>query len=162
MQDKTMLYAGTKFLVFMMGQEAYAMNIGLVQEIKAFEETMEITPIIDSPSHIKGMIKLNDFIVPIIDLRIFYHLKQAEKHAFDVIIIIKAQQKLIGVMVDSVMNIVELKAEQIKSAPDFLNIIHEDCIEGIAEIDDQLIPIINIEKLIFSKALKFSEENQRP
>lgn len=144
-------------LTFVLGDEAYAIDILKVREIKGVQHAMEITKMVDVPAHVRGLIRLHDAIVPIIDLRIFYQLKPAQYNELNVIIVLNIAEQLIGVVVDTVLDIIEIKVEQIKSAPSFYAANYHGCIEGIVTINDKLLILLDIEKLIFNEALQLKK-----
>lgn len=152
--------SGRKFLTFTLGDEQWAIDILKVQEIKGSESSIKITSIPDVPPHIKGIFYLHDMIVPIVDLRIFYHIKPTECEQLKAIIVLNTKQSLLGIVVDAVLDIVEITTDQIKPAPEFSTLTHHHYIEGIGSVNDKLLIILDVEKLIFSEELKISTETK--
>src|SRR5215467_11833517 len=103
-----------EFLTFALGQEAYGIEILKVQEIRGYEA---VTTIPNAPSYLKGVINLRGTIVPIVDLRIKLNFSNVEYTKFTVVIILNVANRVIGVVVDSVSDVLALTTEQIKPAP---------------------------------------------
>jgi purine-binding chemotaxis protein CheW len=142
---------GKKYLTFALGNEVYAIDILHVQEIKGSKSELQITAINDVPPHIKGVIYLHDIIVPVVDLRVFYHLKPADHQESNVVMMVNVNKQVIGMMIDAVLDIVDLYPNDIKRSPEFLSIIHHSYIDGIGARNDELMMILNVDKL-FSNA----------
>jgi len=105
--------AGGEFLTFTLGYEEYGMDILKVQEIRGYDS---VTAIANTSVFIKGVINLRGIIVPIIDLRIKFGLSKVDYDQFTVIIILNLSNHVLGVVVDSVSDVLTLALEQIKAA----------------------------------------------
>src|SRR4051812_11574072 len=103
--------AGQEFLTFTLGDEEYGVDILKVQEIRSYEL---VTAIANSPDFIKGVINLRGVIVPIVDLRIKFNLPKVEYSEFTVVIILNLAERVIGVVVDSVSDVVSFIPGNIK------------------------------------------------
>src|SRR5574343_621350 len=106
----------SEYLTFTLGSEEYAIDILKVQEIRGYEQP---TLIANAPTFIKGVINLRGIIVPIVDLRIKFNLGKVEYTPFTVVIILNVAGRVIGVVVDSVSDVISLTTGQIRPAPDF-------------------------------------------
>ncbi len=144
-----------KFLTFTLGEDLFAIDLLKIQEIKNME--MNITKILDAPSHVMGMINFHEVIIPIVDLRIFFHLKASGPRDLNAMIITSVNDKYLGIVVDSVSDIIELASDTIKPAPDFFSVINHHYVEGIGETNAQLITIINVNNLISSEDLQITK-----
>jgi purine-binding chemotaxis protein CheW len=133
-----------EFLAFTLGSEEYCIDILKVQEIRGYET---VTPIPNTPAFMKGVVNLRGIIVPIIDLRIKLALDKVEYNQFTVVIILSIRGRVVGVVVDSVSDVVALGAEEIKQAPQMGAAIKTDYIDGLVTMDERLLIIIDIEKL---------------
>src|ERR1019366_4253312 len=98
--------AGGEFLTFTLGAEEYGMDILKVQEIRGYDA---VTAIANTPAFIKGVINLRGIIVPIVDLRIKFHLGTVEYNELTVVIILNLGNRVVGVVVDSVSDVLTLK-----------------------------------------------------
>ena len=133
-----------EFLTFTLGGEEYAIDILKVQEIRGYEA---VTPIPNTPAFMKGVVNLRGLIVPIIDLRIKLALETVAYDQFTVVIILSIRGRIVGVVVDSVSDVVALAAEEIREAPQLGAAIKIDYIDGLVTVDERMLIIIDIEKL---------------
>lgn len=136
-----------EYLTFTLGKEEYAMDILKVQEIRGYDS---VTHIANSPDFMKGVINLRGVIVPIIDMRIKFGLDKVIYDEFTVVIIINVLGRVIGMVVDGVSDVVTLPTGQIKSAPEFGASINAEYITGIGTVNDQMLILTDIERLIGS------------
>ncbi len=133
-----------EFLAFTLGSEEYCIDILKVQEIRGYEI---VTPIPNTPAFMKGVVNLRGIIVPIIDLRIKLDLSKVDYDQFTVVIILNIRGRVVGVVVDSVSDVIALEAGEIKPAPQMGAAISMDYIDGLVTIDQRMLIIIDIEKL---------------
>src|SRR5438105_6918460 len=103
--------AGREFLAFTLGKEEYGIDILKVQELRGYEA---VTRIANSPDFIKGVVNLRGIIVPIIDMRIKFNLGEPTYNQFTVVIILNIAGRIVGMVVDSVSDVIALSSEQIK------------------------------------------------
>ena len=140
-----------EYLTFTLGKEEYAMDILKVQEIRGYDP---VTRIANCPDFMKGVINLRGVIVPIIDMRIKFNLEQVTYDEFTVVIIITVLGRIIGIVVDSVSDVVTLLPEQIKPAPEFGSGTHADYITGIGTVNKQMVILVDINRLIDSEDMQ--------
>ena len=138
---------GREYLTFTLGDEEYGIDILNVQEIRGYDA---VTKIANSPDFIKGVINMRGVIVPIIDMRLKFQLGEAEYNQFTVVIILNIAERVIGMVVDGVSDVVALKGEQIRPAPEFGASLDTDYIDGLATLEDRMVIIVDIEKLMSS------------
>jgi purine-binding chemotaxis protein CheW len=136
-----------EYLTFTLGSEEYAIDILKVQEIRGYEQP---TLIANAPAFIKGVINLRGIIVPIVDLRIKFKLGTFDYTPFTVVIILNIARRVIGVVVDSVSDVISLNANQIRQAPDFSGSFDTKYILGLATIDTRMMIVTDIERLMTS------------
>lgn len=139
--------AASEYLTFTLGSEEYAIDILKVQEIRGYEQP---TLIANAPSFIKGVINLRGIIVPIVDLRIKFNLGKVEYTPFTVVIILNVAGRVIGAVVDSVSDVISLTPAQIRQAPDFSGTFDTKYIQGLAAIDQRMLIVTDIERLMTS------------
>lgn len=136
----------SEFLTFRLGAESYGIEILKVQEIRGYELP---TAIANAPAFIKGVINLRGVIVPILDLRVKFQLPQASYDEFTVVIILNVASRVVGVVVDSVSDVLSLAAEAIRPTPEFASATFDTrYITGLATIDDVMLILLDIEKLL--------------
>src|SRR5215217_622302 len=125
----------SEFLTFRLGAESYGIEILKVQEIRGYETP---TSIANAPAFIKGVINLRGVIVPILDLRIKFQLSQANYDEFTVAIILYVAGRVVGVVVDSVSDVLTLASESIRATPEFASgTFDTKYITGLATVDER-------------------------
>jgi purine-binding chemotaxis protein CheW len=140
--------AGTpvrEYLTFRLGREEYGVDILRVQEIRGYDKP---TGIANAPAFIKGVVNLRGTIVPIVDLRIKFELDEVKYDQFTVVIILNVAQRVVGVVVDGVSDVVGLAAEQMRSAPNFSSSFDSQYITGLGTIDERMLILVDIDKLM--------------
>lgn len=139
--------AASEFLTFRLGGEEYGIDILKVQEIRGYEEP---TTIANAPDFIKGVINLRGTIVPIVDMRIKFRLGEARYDSFTVVIILNVADRVVGIVVDSVSDVMTLAATQVREAPEFAGAMDTSYITGLGTVDERMLILIDIEKLMSS------------
>jgi len=134
-----------QYLSFNLGQERYAVDILHVQEIRRFD-TVTLVP--DAPAYIKGVINLRGVIVPVMDLRLKLNMPPAKHNPITVMIVLTIGARIIGIVVDNVCDVIELKSDAILPPPQFTSLINPSMISGISTLDDTMIMVLNSERLI--------------
>lgn len=147
--------AATQYLTFTLGHEEYAVDILKVQEIRGYDA---ITAIANSPEFIKGVINLRGVIVPIVDLRIKFHVGHATYDAFTVVIILNVLGRVVGMVVDGVSDVIALLPDQIKPAPEFGAALDTRYITGLGTLEERMIILVDIEKLVGSRDMALMDE----
>lgn len=137
-----------EYLTFTLGDEEYGVDILKVQEIRGYDT---VTKIPDAPAFIKGVINLRGTIVPVVDLRIKFHLGTADYNQFTVMIILNIEKRVVGVVVDSVSDVMHLSAENIRPAPEFGGAMDTRFITGLGTLEDRMLILVDIEKLLRSE-----------
>ena len=146
MNDNTARDAASgEYLSFTLGNEQYGVDILKVQEIRGYDQ---VTRVPDAPDYIKGVINLRGTIVPVIDLRLKLRLENASYDAFTVMIVLNVDQRVVGIVVDSVSDVIELAAEQIRPTPEFGAAVDTRFINGIGTQDDRMLILLDIETLL--------------
>lgn len=141
---------GGEFLSFTLGEEHYGVDILKVQEIRGYDS---VTRVPDAPDYIKGVINLRGTIVPVIDLRLKLRLKEARYDAFTVMIVLNVEDRVVGIVVDGVSDVIPLNAEQIRPTPEFGAAVDTRFISGIGTQDDRMLILLDIETLLDSTDL---------
>lgn len=138
---------GAEFLAFTMGQEEYGLDILKVQEIRGYEA---VTTLANAPDYFKGVVNLRGVIVPIIDMRIRFNLGKPTYDQFTIVIVLNLDGAVMGIVVDSVSDVTTLAAGQIRPAPQLGNAIGTDYLIGLGTIDERMLILIDIDKLMGS------------
>jgi purine-binding chemotaxis protein CheW len=135
-------------LAFKLGNEEYGIKILKVQEIRGYES---VTRIASAPEHVKGVVNLRGTIVPIVDMRIKFRLGTPTYDQFTVVIILNIHERVVGMVVDSVSDVISLTSEQIKPAPDMGSALNTDYVVGLGTIDERMIILVDIDRLMSSE-----------
>jgi len=144
------LQSAGEFLSFKLGAEEYGIDILKVQEIRSYEQP---TRIANAPEFVKGVVNLRGVIVPLVDLRLRFGLENVEYNDFTVVIVLNVARRVVGVVVDSVSDVLQLTAEHIRPAPQFSSAVGGDFITGIGSIQGRMLILTDIESLIRSADL---------
>lgn len=145
----------SEFLVFSLGDEEYAIDILKVQEITGYEN---VTRIPNAPDFIKGVANLRGVIVPIIDLRIRFQLDRAEYDEHTVVIVVNVAERVMGMVVDGVSDVMSLKPDQIRPAPEFGVSMPVDYLSGLGNLEDRMLVLVDVEKLLTSEEMALVEK----
>ena len=143
------------YLTYTLGPEEYAIDILKVQEIRGYEAP---TTIANAPEFLKGVINLRGTIVPIVDLRIKFNVGKVEYTPFTVVIILNIGSRVVGMVVDSVSDVISLSRAQIRPAPDFSASFDTKYILGLASIDNRMMIVTDIERLMTSADMELIDE----
>ena len=142
------VHAGGEFLTFRLGAEEYGIDILRVQEIRSYEPP---TRIANAPAFIKGVVNLRGVIVPIVDLRLKLGCETAEYNSFTVVIVLNVKGRVVGVVVDSVSDVLELARDAIRAAPEMTSATVDTAfITGIASVGERMLILMDIEALMAS------------
>ncbi|MEL4014684.1 chemotaxis protein CheW [Dryocola sp. LX212] len=142
--------SGQEFLVFTLGDEEYGIDILKVQEIRGYDQ---VTRIANTPPFIKGVTNLRGVIVPILDLRVKFEQTGVEYNENTVVIVLNLGQRVVGIVVDGVSDVLSLTAEQIRPAPEFAVTLSTEYLTGLGALGDRMLILVNIEKLLNSEEM---------
>lgn len=134
-----------EFLTLRLGAEEYGIDILKVQEIRNYEA---VTAIANAPDFIKGVVNLRGTIVPVVDMRIKFNLGNVEYTPFTVVIILNVAGRVVGMVVDSVSDVITLVPDQIHPAPEFGAALDTEYIIGLGTVDKRMLILMDIERLM--------------
>jgi len=146
----TAQHVGGEFLTFRLGGEEYGIDILKVQEIRSYEPP---TRIANAPAFIKGVVNLRGVIVPIVDLRLRLGCESAEYSALTVVIVLNVKGRVVGAVVDSVSDVLELAKDAIKPAPEMASAVDASFITGIGSVGERMLILMDIEGLMASEEM---------
>jgi purine-binding chemotaxis protein CheW len=138
-------HASIEVLAFKLGDEEYAIDIQRVQELRGYDA---VTHIANSPDFIKGVVNLRGIIVPIVDMRIKFRLGTPTYDQFTVVIVLNIGARVVGMVVDSVSDVITLSREQIKPAPEMGTAVGTDYLIGLGTVDERMLILVDIGKLM--------------
>ncbi len=152
MQTKEALHEpshGAQHLIFVLGDEEYAVDILRVREIRGWEPVSRIPNV---PAYEKGVLNLRGAIVPVLDLREKFAVGQPDYSPTTVVMILQTHQergdKIMGVVVDAVADVVDLPVESIQPAPDLGGGIGAEAVRGVASLDGRMVVLLDVDKLL--------------
>jgi purine-binding chemotaxis protein CheW len=134
-----------QYLTFWLNDQEYGLDLLCVREIRGFTA---ITPIPNMPLHIKGVMNLRGTVLPVVDLRLKFAMPEKAYTKFTVIIIAKSSEKNVGLVVDSVSDVLTLPAQQITPPPDFGAAVDRNFILGLLKSSDRLSILLDLDKLL--------------
>jgi len=143
--DELAASGAREYLTFRLDQEEYGIDILKVQEIRGYEHP---TRVANAPDFIKGVVNLRGTIVPIVDMRLKFGCSKAEYNAFTVVIILNLRHRIVGIVVDSVSDVMELPAESLKPAPELDSVIDSGAVLGLGSLGDRMLILLDIERLM--------------
>ena len=142
---------GSQFLTFQLGDELYGVDILRVQEIKGYTA---VTRIPNTPPHIKGVLNLRGTIVPIIELRTKFGMPTIDYTMFTVIVVVVVKEKIMGLVVDAVSDVLNIDKKDIQPPPEFGTKVDVSVLSGIGKSGDKLVALLDIDRLLIDPAIE--------
>jgi len=141
---------GQEFLIFTLGDEEYGIDILKVQEIRGYDQ---VTRIANTPAFIKGVTNLRGVIVPILDLRVKFAQENVIYNENTVVIVLNFVNRVVGIVVDGVSDVLSLTQDQIRPAPEFAVTMSTEYLTGLGSLGDRMLILVDIEKLLSSEEM---------
>ncbi|MGL4345388.1 MAG: chemotaxis protein CheW [Cellulosilyticaceae bacterium] len=139
-------YENTKqFVIFKFDEQLYGIDIQSVQIIERMKSIMRVPK---APQCIKGVMNLRGEIIPVIDMRVQFELESMAYTDDTRIIIVKIDDTMVGIIVDSVKEVVELKADQIEGVQNVQGKMNANHILGIGKLDHTIITLLNLKNIV--------------
>jgi len=142
---------GGQFLTFQLGDELYGVDILRVQEIKGYTV---VTKIPNTPPHIKGVLNLRGTIVPIVELRTKFGMPTIEYTMFTVIVVVVIQEKIMGLVVDAVSDVLNIDRKDIQPPPQFGVKVDVGFLRGIGKSGEKLVALLDMDCLLSDNDLQ--------
>lgn len=142
---------GSQFLTFQLGEELYGVDILRVQEIKGYTA---VTKIPNTPPHIKGVLNLRGTIVPIVELRTKFGMETIDYTMFTVIVVVVVREKIMGLVVDAVSDVLNIDKKDIQPAPQFGAKVDVSFLNGIGKSGDKLVALLDMDRLLSDSDLQ--------
>jgi purine-binding chemotaxis protein CheW len=135
-----------KYLFFKIGKESYGIGIRSVIEIIELQNISEVP---DMPSYVKGVINLRGRVIPIVDLRLRFDMKEREYDSRTCIIVTEVDRILVGCLVDTVEEVMEIPEKNIEPPPRFKTVSGRDqYISGMGKVGDAIKILLDVEKIV--------------
>ena len=142
---------GTQLITFILGEEKYGLKILKVRELISYPEV--VTRIPGMPDFIVGMINLRGLVIPIMDLRLRFSMYDGEYDKYTVIIIVQVEDKMVGLTVDSVADVVYLEEEETQGTADIATNIDTQFVQGVANIKADMVILLDVDHLLSEQEL---------
>jgi purine-binding chemotaxis protein CheW len=139
-----------QYLSFALGEEQYGIEILRVQEIKGYSG---ITPIPNTPAHIRGVMNLRGTVIPVVDLRAKFHLETHAYDKFTVIIVVTVGARIVGLVVDAVSDVLDIARQDIRPAPELGHGQDTRFISGMVHVGERLVVLLDIATLLAEDSL---------
>ena len=136
-----------EMLTFRLGKEEYGIDILRVQEIRGYERP---TRVAHAPDFVKGVVNLRGVIVPIVDLRLRFGMHDATYDALTVVIVLNVAHRVVGIVVDSVSDVIGIAPEQVRAAPELDAGVDAGHITGIGTLGERMLILLDIERLMLA------------
>lgn len=148
-QEEKMKEELQQYLTFVLDEEEYGVPILSVRGIQGWEKT---TPIPNSPNYVMGIINLRGEVVPIVDLRRRFGLEPVEYSANTVVIVVRVEQgnseKTVGLVVDAVADVHDIKNDDMRESPDFGSAIKQEFVRSLGLIEEKMVIILDIDRMV--------------
>ncbi len=146
-----------KVLTFALSEEEYGIEILKVREILGLQA---ITTVPQTPEHMKGVLNLRGRVIPVIDLRLKFSIQEEEHTGETCIIVVEVNSMHIGVIVDSVSEVVDIGSGDIEDTPKFGQGIDTDFIMGLGKVNEKTIILLDIEMVLTSEDLEMIDQDE--
>lgn len=134
-----------QWVTFRLGNETYGINVLQVREVL---RVSDITPVPGAPDYVLGIINLRGNVVTVLDIRTRFGMEQKQPDDNARIIIVEADEHVVGILVDGVAEVVYLRSTQIESAPNIGSEDSSKCIQGVYSRDNELLILVDLNKML--------------
>jgi purine-binding chemotaxis protein CheW len=149
----------TQYLTFKLEEEVFALDVAKVREILDFTT---VTKVPQTPEYMRGVINLRGSVVPVMDLRLKFGMTVTEKTVNTCVIVVETaldgETVVLGVLSDSVQEVIDLEPEQIEPAPRIGTKLNTDYILGMGKQNEQFMMLLDIEKVFSVDGLSVVRE----
>ncbi len=146
-----------RVLTFALSEEEYGIEILKVREILGLQA---ITTVPQTPEHMKGVLNLRGRVIPVIDLRLKFSIQEEEHTGETCIIVVEVNSMHIGIIVDSVSEVVDIGSGDIEDTPKFGQGIDTDFIMGLGKVNEKTIILLDIEMVLTSEDLEMIDQDE--
>ena len=136
-----------QLIAFSIGEQTYGVEITTVREIRAWNGA---TPLPNTREYVRGVINLRGTIVPVVDMRVKFRLARADYGPTTVMIVLNVGGRIVGMVVDSVSDVIRLSDAQVRPVPDVGCPIERRFLTGIGTLDERMLILLDIERLMAS------------
>ena len=156
-ESKEYIETVSQYVTFTIGDELYGVEVLKVHEIIGMTEIRSVP---NSFNYMKGIINLRGRVVPVVDIRLKFNFDEREYDEYTVILIVEVKNQLVGMIVDSVSDVIGLPSGSIQATPHFSSDIDNDYIQGVGNDEDRMIIMLDVDRILSGEELKeISEKN---
>jgi purine-binding chemotaxis protein CheW len=137
-----------QMVLFKLGNETYGLDISTVHEIIRMQP---ITKVPKTPFYVEGVINLRGKTIPVIDMGKRFGMDKIEKDKNNRIVVVNLQDTIMGIIVDSVTEVLSIPADSIEQVSDVVTTTNSDCLSGIAKLTDKMVILLELNKLLSGK-----------
>lgn len=137
-----------QFVICLIGSEEFAVDVLSVQEINRI---VEVTRVPKTPPYVEGVINLRGRIIPVLDLRKLFGLSGAQQTTQTRIVVVSVQARLVGLVVDSVEEVLRVPRSAIEPPPSVGTIAGAEFTQGVGRIDDRLLILVDLSRLLLAR-----------
>lgn len=141
---KALSHGGRELIAFRIGDQEFTVNIMSVREIRGWTQA---TPMPHTPAYVKGVINLRGAVLPIVDLSLRLGMKPAEPTARHVIIVAQVHDRIVGLLVDAVSDILTVTDDNIQPTPEIASDVERSFARGILALEGRMICLIELEAI---------------
>lgn len=152
--EEAVLQLGGKYLTFQLSGEGYGIEILKVREIFGMQQ---ITSVPGVPEYVKGVINLRGRIIPVIDLRLKFGFDEAEYDKETCIIVVSIEDVLVGIIVDTVSEVVDIPTDDIEQSPSFGANTPTEYLLGMGKVKERVIILLNVEQVFSEQEIQSIE-----
>ena len=153
--EEDLLSKEGKHLTFLLCEEEYGIEILKVREIVGL---MDVTTVPQTDNYIKGVVNLRGKVIPVIDLRLKFSMQEAEPTQETCIIVVEVSNTLVGVVVDSVSEVLDIKNSEIEKAPQFGQDVDTKFITGLGKAKGKIVILLDINEVLTHEELETVEQ----
>ena len=139
-----------QFVSFLIGEEEYGLDIMAVREIRAWSGATRLP---NAPKHMRGVVNLRGLIVPVFDLRARFGDGWTEATKTHVVIILAVGDRIVGLLVDAVSDILDVSAEDVRPVPPMERTVDAGFLTGLVGVADRMVALIDADSLFDARAL---------
>ncbi len=151
---KQRLDDSTQFLTFLIDDQEFGLELSRIQEIRGYAP---VTPIPNVPPHVRGIMNLRGTVLPVIDLRMKFGLEPMAYTSFTVIVIAMIGEKMAGLLVDAISDVLQVSEGDMRPAPDFGSAVDTRFIDAVFQTREHLAVALNLDKLLSNLELSTLE-----
>ncbi|MGN2254686.1 chemotaxis protein CheW [Frateuria sp. GZRe12] len=137
--------AAVQYLTVNLAHEEYAIDILAVREIRGWTP---VTRIPQAPHYVLGVLNLRGAIVPVLDLRLRFGLAREEYTATTVTVIVTVAERLFGVIVDAVSDVLDVSPDQVRPVPDMGTTVDTEYLKGLTAVEERMVLLLDVDKLL--------------